>query len=240
MKMMDTEIMKQLNPLFGKVAVFDGDSICYGSTGNKADSTYGWGYAKRIGMKNHMRVFNEGIGGGTITVDLFFDDGRPRHWISSNIESIRAKYARIDYLILEGGTNDADLLGKAGVAERFGEITDKTDFSGKYDDTTFCGAVETLFYKAVRYYPTAKIGFIIAQNMDNNANREAYFNVIAKICEKWGIPYLDLWHTCHLNPAIPEHYTAGNSHNLYQDGQHLTAKGYDVIADIIDHWMKTL
>ncbi len=238
--MNDKEIMMQLNPLCGKTAVFDGDSVCYGSTGNKSDPTYGWGYAKRIGFKNDMRAFNEGVGGGTITTDLFYDDGRPRHWISRNIENIRKKYAKLDYLILEGGTNDADLLGEVGSAERFGEISDKRDFSGNYDDTTFCGAVEKLFYKAIRYYPTAKIGFIIAQNMDNNVNREAFFEVIKKICEKWAIPYLDLWHTSRLNPAIPEHYTPGSTHNLYQDGQHLTAKGYDIIADIIEHWMKTL
>ncbi len=63
-----------------------------------------------------------------------------------------------------------------------------------------------------------------------------------------GIPYLDLWNGCYLNPNLPFMYdrTKTPDQNLeentgfYIDGQHLTSYGYDVTADIIESWLKTL
>ena len=79
-------------------------------------------------------------------------------------------------------------------------------------------------------------------------NRRLYFDEAVKICIKWGIPYLDLWNTCYLNPRFEWFYNKNNTPfenrdnntGFYQDGQHLTANGYDLTADIIDSWLKTL
>ena len=149
------------NPLYKKTIVFDGDSICQGST--KFDRIC---WASLIGKKNEMEWYNYGIGGGTVTAELYYseDDGtkKPRHWVSRNIDKIHERHPSLDYLILEGGTNDADLLASA--PERIGSL-DPSDYSGNYDDTTFTGALETLFFKATSYYPNARIGYIIAQKM---------------------------------------------------------------------------
>jgi hypothetical protein len=155
----------------------------------------------------------------------------------------------LNYLILEGGTNDADLL--RDTPERIGSFT-PSDYSGNYDDTTFCGAVESLFYKAINYYPTAKIGFIIAPKMGVGdtyeiRSRRKFFLMIIEMCKKWGIPYLDLWDGSPLNPNLKVYYDQDLSQEeniatgkAYVDGQHLTKVGYDVISSTIDAWIKTL
>lgn len=223
------------NPLYGKTAVFDGDSICNGYSAN--DGLSGW--AGRIGTGNAMTWRNYGIGGGTITQ---YND---KHCIGGNIETIHADYPTLDYLILEGGTNDADVLGEDGLG-----TYSPTDYGGSYDLTTFSGAFETMLYKAVTLYPHAKIGYIVAHKMgagNGAARRRTYFDRAVELCIKWGVPYLDLWHGTHLNRILPGHYDAsldaqGNrdAGSLYTDGQHLTSAGYDLITPKIEAWMRTL
>lgn len=226
------------NPLFAKVAVFDGDSIANGSSA--ADGSSGW--ASRIGAKNKMNWRNYAVGGGCIT----YISGK--HCISRDIDTIHNSYPTLDYLILEGGTNDADNLYSDPT--KIGTI-DPTDYSGTYDDTTFCGALDALFYKALNYYPTAKIGFIVAQKMGTSnvqwTHRKQFFTLAMQACEKWGIPYLNLWDGSPLNPLLPSMYNSnldaqGNRDGgyLYTDGQHLTATGYETITPKIEAFMKTL
>ena len=247
------------SPLYGKTVVFDGDSICAGN--DSALDGYGNGWAARIGKDNGMDWHNTGVGGGTITSGLYFSGGSARHWISAYIDTIHANYPDLDYLILEGGTNDADIL--FGQTAKIGEI-DETDYNrdnvaDHFDDETYCGALDTLFYKAQQYYPKKKIGFIIAQKMgralnaDGNpdpyvANRRHFFDLAIQACEKWGIPYIDLWNEGYLNPNSTAMYNpsyntieTATEHGLcYIDGQHLTAYGYNVISPKIAAWMKTL
>ena len=133
------------NRLWGKRVVFDGDSICQGCV---PENRTPW--ANRIGEKNGMEWYNYGIGGGTVTAEVYVaSTGAPRHWVCRSIDKIHEKHPELDFLILEGGTNDADLF--VSEAERLGGFIAE-DFSGNYDDTTFCGALETLFFKATSYY----------------------------------------------------------------------------------------
>ncbi len=235
------------NPLFGKTAVFDGDSICQGSV---PDGRLPW--ANLIGERNAMNWKNYGVGGGTVTAEVYVaSTGNPRHWVSRTIDRIHNDCPELDYLILEGGTNDADLL--IDQPERFGEY-DIADYSGNYDDTTFTGACESLFYKALNYYPKAKIGYVVAHKMGRPAGgygadykRRKFFLRAIELCKKWGIPYIDLWECAPLNPSlkcyfdpelsIDENEAAGK---CYIDGQHPTSHGYKVLSDKIEAWMMTL
>ena len=240
-----SETKDSQNPLYGKTAVFDGDSICA--------SPYAW--ADRIGNDNGMRYMNYSVSGGTIT-EYVFDGTSYKHSVCGTIDKMYKEFPDADYIILEGGTNDADLLGgmiNGHSADRFGSF-DPADFSGNYDYVTFCGAVETLLYKAKQYWPDKKIGFIIAMKMGESPagydkehhNRRAYFETLMRICDKWEIPYINLWDDCEMNPSVPEHYNSNQSvdwnseNSLYRDGQHPTAKGYDIIVPMIEAWMKTL
>ena len=88
----------------------------------------------------------------------------------------------------------------------------------------------------------------MGMNPPSYANRRLYFDEAVKICIKWGIPYLDLWNGCYLNPRLPWMYDPSKTAEendrentcFYADGQHLTAKGYDFTADIIESWLNSL
>lgn len=235
------------NKLYGKTIIWNGDSICMGEKdrGN---------WATRIAEKNDMNYKNYGIGGGTIAEGLpMMKDGGKRHSVSETLDKMYEEYPDADYIVLEGGTNDADLFESDYDYNnsKLGSI-DPEDFSGEYDRNTFCGALESVFYRALKYWNGKKICFIVAQKMGilvrSRRKRRLYFDKAVEICKKWGIPYLDLWEGCYLNPALPWMYNPEktpkeNSEEntcFYKDGQHLTSRGYDFTAEIIDAWLKTL
>ena len=238
------------NPLAGKIAVFDGDSICAGL--NSAMDSYGNGYASRIAVNNGMTAYNVGVSGACITADTYFDGdtSKPRHWISRYIDTIYANYPDADYIIGEGGTNDADNF--YNTPEKLGTF-DEADFTGPYDDTTFYGAMDSWCKKALTYFPKAKIGFIVAHKMGTGfvtyvKNRYDYFTHVSKVCKKWGIPVINLWDEGQLRPDVTSMYDpnyntieTATEHGLpYYDGQHLTAYGYDILSHKIAEWMKSL
>lgn len=232
------------NPLWRKSAFFVGDSLCHGSSAADSEDAV-WGWAGRIGTKNRMLWLNRGFNGNVITSGLK-SLGEP--CISEcNV------FDGADYIILEGGVNDADLIGDilddSNLPEAFGSYN-MTDFTSEFDNTTFCGAVEYLLKRVTSTYKGAKIGFIIAhkQGTLNNQrpdflpehnNRRKYYETIITLCKKWGVPVLNLWDGCYLNPQNPSHYTNGQT-LMYTDGQHLASAGYDYVASVIESWMRTL
>lgn len=234
------------NPLFGKSVVFTGDSICNGGSANDGKS----GWAGRIGTKNYMMWKNAGISGATITSKT----------ITGSTGTIsETDFENADYIIIEGGTNDADMIGDAitGSPQNFGTY-DIGDYTSDFNNDTYCGAIESLFKRVMIEHKNAKIGVIIAQKMGQigkryapntpdytaeHNNRRKYFETLIELCKKWGIPYLNLWDGCNLNPMIPTQYEYGQASTegkMYVDGQHLTSDGYDYVYTKIEAWMKTL
>ena len=224
------------NPLYGKKVVFLGDSICEASTDDQG------GFAQRIGMANTMLWENAGIGGSTIAVT----------GANKTICTREIKMTDPDYIILEGGTNDADRIGTATGETKpanFGTYdpddygTDDASTYYGFDINTFCGACDYMCKRFVSMYAGAKIGFIGAHKMGQvlatRKNRGYYIQTAMDICKKWGIPVLDLWNGSYLNPMIPAHYTSGEDY-LYADGQHLYPKGYAYITPMIEAFMKSL
>jgi len=206
------------NPLSGKILSVNGDSICEGVG-------YDGGYAGIIGTENGMTVQNIGVSGGTITP---IGDN---HTISTTISSMRSD---ADYIILEGGGNDADF----GVT--LGSLT--SGYTDTLNTSTFAGAFEYMLKSAIARFPTAKIGYIFIHkcfaNFDSRV-ANSYYGVAKAACEKWGIPYCDL-NT--MTPAIgyisalASAYTGNNG-----DGIHLNEQGYRLFyVPKIVAWMKGL
>lgn len=168
-------IVSQTNPLANKSISADGDSICYGSS-------YLGGYTKIISERNNMAYENLAVGGGTITAETYTAGGSARHWICRTMQNISSG---ADYILLEGGVNDSSL----GVT--LGTLT--SGYNDALDDTTFCGAIETIFKTLTTKYVGKKYGFIIPHRMSSgmypNGN---YYNAIVESAEKWGIKVLDL------------------------------------------------
>lgn len=212
------------NPLIGKIITLNGDSICYGA-GFKG------GYGKIIADRNNMVYENIAVSGATIATNTTDrNTGKNRHWISSTISNMRED---ADYVVLEGGVNDAS----SHVA--IGEIT--TGYSSPLDNTTFCGAFESMLKQTFERFPGKKVGFIIVHKMCNEFNSsegENYYHKAIQILEKWGVPYLDLNTKCPpLNyiPNLKKTYT----HN--GDGWHPNEEGYKkYYCDEIEAFLKRL
>ena len=245
------------SPLIGKKIVWEGDSIMADNTHNAT------GWRKRIESQYGMTGANYSRGGSTFTANL---DGLDTAYnMALRVDSIVDANPNIDYFILDGGTNDADRLGRivqytdgqkhyerqSSLIASFGSWSD-FDFTGNYDKNTFCGAVEYVFWKLKTSYPNVKIGMIIAPKMGlaqslSYVNRWEYFAEIIKLCKKWGIPYIDLWNNSLMNPNIPNQYNPeldvqGNADagSWYLDGQHPAPLGYDYSSKLIAEWMEKL
>lgn len=247
-------IMKQVtNPLCGKTAIYAG---CTATAGNNYSDTQS-GFAGRIAGANGMTYHNFAVSGASITEKLsYLPAGTERVSVSAQLEDMVSQYPEADYIILEGGVEDANLMGSilAGEVARFGSFS-QGDFSGNYDTETFCGALESVLCRALAYWRGKKIGFILPYKMvlsdagygADVHNCRAYLETAKAICKKWGVPVLDLWDGCHLNPSRSDQYIQGVSwqENMRQNSLYATAKsllpaGYDYISGIIASWMKTL
>ena len=173
------------SPLYKKKISLNGDSICYGVA-------YLGGYGRIIAERNSMQYQNIGIAGGTICAETYVKtDGRPRYWISRNIQKMDSD---ADYAILEGGVNDASLFLDYGTP-KLGEITHGYDSA--LDDTTFYGAFESMLKQLTKRFAGKKIGYIIVHKMAKCFTPEwekdkNFYLAAIECCEKWGVPYLDL------------------------------------------------
>lgn len=245
------------NPLYGKTILWNGDSICAGKAFNDTDDAW----AGRIAEANNMTYKNYAVSGGTITENVQ-QGGVTKHSVCATLATMYSENPDADYIVFDGGCNDADLLGSmigGNTPERLGTFS-LSDFSGNYDEDTFCGAFESILYQMTNYWRDAKFAYIIPHKMGilNESrtdytklhhNYRAYYDLAIQMCEKWGVQYLDLWDKCFFCPMIAhlcdtystmtqqEIYDAGM---VYADRQHLTQKGYDLEAPMIENWLKTI
>ena len=235
---------KATNILSGKTAVFLGDSICAGTTTLSTDKEYGWGWGGIIGNANNMSWKNYGRNGGTVVPIDTVDQER---WVPYQVDLAAAQYPNADYVIFEGGTNDADVLKDSGIGS-FSE-------SGyaPTDDSNFTGAFEMLVLKILNAYPHAKVGYIVAPKMGvsndygSTNTRRKFFDRAVEVCKKWGIPVLDLWNNNPMNPKLSVYYDssltadeANANGKCYTDGQHLTLAGYNRVTPQIEAFMRNL
>ncbi len=231
-----------MNVLEKKTIIWNGDSICAGKKGDDTPELDAW--AGRIAAKHEMTYKNYAIGGGTVAENSGMKGAVPRHSVSATLSNMAEEFPDADYIIFEGGTNDADLL-----KDRLGTV-DPADFSGNYDRDTFTGALESLFFQSKKIWKGKKIGYIVAHKMGltpgARANRRAFFERAILLCKKWEIPYMDLWEESGLDPLLPEQYDPQKTPeeniaagSLYLDGQHLTAKGYDRTVVLVENFIKT-
>lgn len=241
----EVESAAPVNILSGKTAVFLGDSICAGTTTLESVAEYGYGWGGLIGEANKMRWKNFGRNGGTIAPISSVEEAR---WVPTQVDLALAQYPDADYVIFEGGCNDADTLGESNLG------TFSASGYAPEDTSTFTGAFEVLVLKILNSFPNAKIGYIVAQKMGfsddyssaNNRYRK-FFDRAVEICQKWGIPVIDLWNETPLNPKLAIHYDssltadqANENGKCYTDGQHLTLTGYKKLQNPVEEFMRKL
>ncbi|MEE0936477.1 MAG: GDSL-type esterase/lipase family protein [Bacteroidales bacterium] len=210
------------NPLYGKIISFNGDSI---------SATQG-GYGKIIAERNKMIYENISVGGGVITNGLTTSGGISRHCISSSVLEQRED---ADFIILEGGVNDASL------SVEMGSIT--KGYTVSLDDTTFLGACESMCKNLISRFKGKKIGFVMVHkmtaNFNSNGDKETnYYWKLKEVLEKWGIPFVDLNTLC---PPIGYIQELKDLYTTNSDGWHPNEEGYKLFyCDKIEAWLKTL
>lgn len=214
------------NPLLNKSISANGDSICYGNG-------YLGGYAKMIADKNGMNYQNIGIGGGTIVAETY-SGSNPRHWICRTIANMNAN---ADYILVEGGVNDSSLEVPLGALSN--------GYTSELDDTTFYGAIESIFKQLTTRFLGKKYGFIIVHRMSVNMEPNGkFYNAIKECSSKWGVPILDL--TDKVPPFTKFRGSAEldairTSYTTNGDGWHPTEECYrNYYVPKIESWLKTL
>lgn len=228
------------NKLYGKKISFNGDSICEGVG-------FPGGYGKIIAERNNMTYQNLGVGGGTIAVDVYTKSGELRYSICGSIDKMDSD---ADYAIVEGGVNDGSNNLVVGTPV-FGEITN--GYEGPFDDKTFCGAFESMLKQLTVKFAGKKIGYIAVHQCVHKfrpqyEKDDNFYRAALRICEKWGVPYLDL--TSSTPPmsffrakyeGAPELERVSEGFTKDNDGTHPNEAGYLAFyCDKIEEWLKTL
>ena len=214
--------------MVGLKALFCGDSICMASTHDYKGQTR-WGWAKRIGRAYGLdKSLNAGVDGASVS-NCRGDNTIVRQ-LTAN------KFTKYDIVVLHGGTNDG--WDNCPV----GEITtDDCRQPKDFDVTTYAGGLENLFYTAFNLFPDAIICYIInfqtpERGIGTLNDMSAYYTVGKQICEKWGVPYLDLYFDEDFNQKTwmikRQRFTV--------DKIHPNGKGYDVLYPIIGEFMDNL
>ena len=204
--------------LYGKGALFIGDSICFGV----GDTPEGRGWAQRIGFKYDMDWINAAHGGATIAQDPDVVN------IPGQLDYDYLEGRTIDYVIIEGGINDAARNSNSAADCPLGEISDSTN-PEDFDQTTFAGALEALLYNVKTQYPEAKVGFLTTYQVDWIPSGP-YMELAKEICDKWDVPYLDLYG----DAAVNEQLAAGG---MQSDGLHMNAAGYEIVTPLVEEFM---
>lgn len=242
--------------LEGKTALFIGDSIAAGwrddrnggAYENSSSVTYGRGWSRRLRLDYGLGAENASVAGASFKRI----DNRAR--IVEQLHNNKSK--EYDYVIMEGGFNDAMGENKTPASPETATPVGKVSSSFSLDDfdtSTFAGALEELFYYAKSYFDGAKLGFIITYSTPlskyggytaNAAKMKEYWDTAKQICDKWDIAYLDLfsgkaadgksYSNDILKTSSTSYFPGGN------DQIHLNSAGYDVISPYIAEWMKTL
>ena len=212
----------QNSHLYGKGALFIGDSISYGAE----DTPKGYAWAGRIGFNYAMDWINASRGGATVARHP--DSGIPQ--ISDQLDYGYVGGRTIDYVIIEGGINDALRHQENEAACPLGAISESTD-PEDFDQNTFAGALESLLCEIKARYPGAKIGYITTYQCPGwiSVDKSGDYMELAKvICDKWGVPYLDLHENAELNAKLAD---------CLPDKLHIDQAGYDIVTPLIEEFM---
>ncbi len=220
-----------------KTILFSGDSIMAGlvddSTHEKYNTLYGW--VEMIGEKHVLsKCINYGIGGTTIAKQ----NGKTNS-ILERLEKMYTEYPNADAIILEGGVNDCYTMTLEDSAKHIvlGEISN--GYNATLDETTFSGAMESLLKNAIIKWQGKFVGFIgvhkVPTAMVGVCDFKAYMQRAKEICEKWSVPYLDLFNEsglCYHLDEIKQNFSYGNG------GLHPNIEGYKVDLQKIDKWIE--
>lgn len=225
------------NDLRGKVITATGDSIT-AATASFPDKNY----VKLIADMNGMEYENKAIWGAVIPRGVVADGNE----LPSILDTIDTMRSDADYIVLSGGINDFNYI--YGGEEPLGEFG--RGFPEEFDESTYCGAFESMLRKAILKWPGKKIVFVIEHKMislNSLIGQEIEATYLPKtiaMLEKWGVQYVDLYHgiaPLGLIPALRDAYTWDYDGDGVGDGWHPNANGYRLFyAPMVESKLKNM
>lgn len=192
--------------LAGKSMCVIGDSLSY--------SPSGWVYILKE-KRGLSSVTNHSVAGKKISSNTGF------------IEQINASDGTEDFVVLMGGTNDAN------VGYTLGTIDDAVN-------TTFYGALNNCIENLLIKYKGKPI-LVCSPPMGKNDTgindklESTYIPAMEKVCKKWGVRFFDVFHCSGMNPTIESIQSY-----LIQDSVHLTSAGYEIIERSISGILESM
>lgn len=159
-------------------------------------------------------------------------------WFNTWKTGYEAYYKRLSAI-----DTDADLITLLGGGNDYAE-TEKPLVLGALGDTdpvaTFYGAIDNTLSTLIELRPNAKIAVIsqFRRNVGTPTNEKLENMVKAQreVCEKYGIPFLDLYHQANMYPWL----TWWRSRYM-TDGVHLNEQGHMYyLKPKIIHWLEMI
>jgi len=200
--------------VYGKSALFIGDSITYGKgEADVGETRLAW--AGRLAKLYGMKVLNAGDSGARVsqTGTAGFIIDHLDDWTDATAP---------DMVVMHGGVNDARYEIPVGTLN-------------STDVTTYGGGLNAMFKKAKQLYPNADLfyiaNFTIKENKGNVQNMTPYFTLGKQICDKYGVTFINLYDNKELNDAL--WVKEGSSYPYMPDLLHPNAAGYNIITPYI-------
>lgn len=206
--------------LYSKSILSFGDSIAAGNGNTETGESVG--YADLIASRYYMNLADYAVGGATITK---YSGGN--NYIETQVDTAIMEHTgdSFDFILIDGGTND---VNNAPV----GSLIDGYDTSN-CDNTTLMGSLEIIFNKLRTAFPLSNIIYVIVHKMTsrNLSKQIMYHDAIIQACEKWAIPYVDIFNGGQITSYIPSIATScfpeNESTETGYDSTHPNRTGYD-------------
>ena len=188
-----------------------------------------------------INVVNMGVGSTTMQRNDNVNVNKVYKCIMDRIDSIPDD---ADIIILEGGINDFFHASKGCVLGTYKDNLYKYPTSAKYENgaysyvefavdvtlnaSTFCGALEIALTKILVRFVGKPFIYVIPHNPSASADIDTFFNSAKEICEKYGVPVVDIRKT----GCMPRIYTLSGKTDgtsaFTQDGVHPNPLGYQL------------
>ena len=210
-----------------KVVVYYGDSICDKTSQEDPErqKTRFYSYAGRISEMYGTKELNRSKSGASLSTVR-----QGNLIITQTKADLRRK---IDMIVIEGGVNDAWDSAPVGKPS---DMTVEDFDASRLDRSTMAGGLEELLWKLTTAHPEAVIVYMINFKLNSGAgmlnNMTKYVETIKVLCDKWGVPYLDLYNDGWFNARFDIRSTTHSG-----DGVHPNGAGYDMLSPVLAAFM---
>lgn len=207
-----------------RVLIF-GDSIMFGSGNN--------GYGVGEYLRDHLQadLGKYAIGGARVG----FYEGKS--WVVDQVKLAIENNETPDYIVFDGMTNDCNMTDGVNCDVALGVVEEGYPeydiFKVEREGSTFSGCFQAIIYTFMARFPRAKLLYVRTHNMGRRKDdvQKIYGERALAICEKWGVPYVDLYKESGLNTfiSVQRDLFTNDSYNWGRgDCTHPNALGYEL------------